>query len=108
MDHDPSPGEVERMIKIEGELQLEAHLAPSGQIESNKEIEKAYLYLLDIPDYSDIDTTRITKEKTLIEEYRVTIDHLKSSIHLKKGDNLHDDIDLFVKQISASWKNQFI
>lgn len=31
------------MIKIEGELQLEKNLAPSGQIETDKEIEKVYL-----------------------------------------------------------------
>ena len=80
---------------------MEARLAPTGQIESDKEIEKAYLHLLDIPDLSEIDTTRITKEKTLIEEYRLSIEHMQNSTYLAPGDKLLEDINLFIKQIST-------
>lgn len=64
-------------------------------------MEKVYMYLMDIQDISDIDTSRITKEKTLIEEFKLSIEQLKNSILLKKGDELYEDIDLFVKQISV-------
>ncbi|KAL4497195.1 hypothetical protein ABPG72_019515 [Tetrahymena utriculariae] len=100
-NRDPTAAEFEQIMKIEGELILESTLAPYGQIETDKEIEKAYLHLLDIQDLSDIDTTRITKEKTLIEEYRLSIDHLKNQIVTQKGDHLYDDINLFIKQISV-------
>lgn len=67
---DPSSGDFERIFRIEGELTMEAQLAPSGQIESDTEMEKIYMQLLDIPDFSDIDQTRITKEKALIDEFK--------------------------------------
>lgn len=43
MNEDPNAADLERIIKIEGELIFESQLAPSGQIESDKEMEKVYL-----------------------------------------------------------------
>ncbi|EGR29154.1 hypothetical protein IMG5_162090 [Ichthyophthirius multifiliis] len=95
--------EFEQIIKIQKSLIDESSQTPPiGQIQTKQEIQNAYMHILDLEEAKQIEQKKkLTKDQTFFEEYKIAVDSLKQQRQLLEGDQLLDDINLFMKQINS-------